>query len=72
MEMEMRGYSFLMGAAALALADFKLPPMIILPEPAPKGKAPLKIMTGRYYPHSSKRQRDRYARQLAAGQIKFA
>lgn len=28
--------------------------------------------TGRIYPHSSTRQRDRYARQIAAGQIRNA
>ena len=32
---------------------------------------PKRRTTGKKYPFSSKRQNDRYARQLAAGQIKF-
>lgn len=33
------------------------------------GKAPFRYRTGITYPHSSDRQRARYARQIAAGQL---
>lgn len=35
-------------------------------------KRPKRRVTGKKYPHSSARQQARYARQIAAGQIKFA
>ena len=35
------------------------------------GKPPFRYRTGVTYPHSSERQRARYARQIAAGQIKL-
>lgn len=34
-------------------------------------KRPHAAKTGKTYPHSSTRQRARYARQIAAGQLKF-
>jgi hypothetical protein len=34
-----------------------------------RGKKPVRIRAGKTYPHSSKRQRARYARQIAAGQL---
>ncbi len=36
------------------------------------GKPPFRYRTGSTYPHSSERQRARYARQIAAGQIKLS
>lgn len=33
---------------------------------------PKRVRTGRAYPHSSTRQRARYARQIAAGQLNIA
>lgn len=52
------------------LAGLSLPPMILLPDPPRRGKRTYRITTGKTYPHSSSRQRARYARQVAAGQIK--
>ena len=34
-------------------------------------RTPHEFKTGKDYPHSSTRQRARYARQVAAGQLKF-
>ena len=39
---------------------------------SPDFKRPKRRVTGKKYPHSSARQQARYARQIAAGQIKFA
>lgn len=39
---------------------------------SPDFKRPKRRRTGKQYQHSSARQQARYARQLAAGQIKFA
>lgn len=61
---------FLASAALAALMAIKVPPAFTLPDFAPRSKS-LKITTGHRYPHSSDRQRSRYARQIEAGQIKM-
>lgn len=67
----MRIYSY--AGAALAMLASQLEAMRYI-EAAPlvaDFNAPKRHRTGRKYPHSSKRQNDRIARQLAAGQISF-
>lgn len=57
--------------AALMHQSTLYPPIFMTPDrngPAPKSN---RIKTGAPYPHSSARQRARYARQIAAGQIKL-
>lgn len=68
----MRGL-FGIGAAIASLMhqSFLDMPIFLKPDwlgPAPKSN---RIRTGAAYPHSSRRQRARYARQLAAGQIRM-
>jgi len=60
--------ALMLGSAAAMMEE--LPPVISLPEPPRRGRRAVKIRTGKTYPHSSTRQRARYARQIAAGQIK--
>lgn len=61
----------LIPAALAALMRADMPFIKVLPEFQWRPVKATRITTGRRYPHSSKRQRSRYARQLAAGQIKF-
>ncbi len=75
-------YSAFLGSAiaALSIGSFAsmgsaaaMPEMpLIAIKPTRKrrgGKPPFSYRTGKTYPHSSERQRARYARQIAAGQL---
>lgn len=44
---------------------------VLPPQRMGPGSKVLRIRTGRSYPHSSTRQRARYARQIAAGQLRM-
>lgn len=62
------GYS----AALMAMAAAQLDALRLISfAPTADFSAPKRRRTGKNYPHSSTRQQARYARQLAAGQIKF-
>jgi hypothetical protein len=45
--------------------------MLIAEKQASWGKPSFRLRSGRTYPHSSTRQRARYARQIAAGQLRM-
>lgn len=57
--------------AANLMSDLKALDIVRFSEPADFAK-PRRRKTGKTYPHSSTRQRARYARQTDAGQIKNA
>lgn len=61
----------LMSTALAALLANPMPSISFLPDHQGRAVKSLRINTGKTYPHSSKRQQCRNARQLAAGQIKF-
>lgn len=58
-------------ALAMAASQIDVVNYISVIEPTADFSQPKRRRTGRTYPHSSKRQNDRIARQLAAGQIQF-
>lgn len=59
--------ALMMGSGSLAASP--MPDIKILPTAQPFTKGTKRMKTGKTYPHSSKRQCARYARQIAAGQI---
>jgi hypothetical protein len=63
------------GAALAAMAFGLHAPLegvgLISSGPSIDFRAPKRRRTGKKYPFSSKRQNDRYARQIAAGQLNF-
>ena len=61
------GYS----AALMAMTNILAPLQHIDLAPVADFRAPKRRRTGKKYPFSSKRQNDRYARQIAAGQLNF-
>ncbi|WP_421778894.1 hypothetical protein [Hoeflea sp.] len=61
----------ILGSVAVAAPAFH--PIKVEPDMrGSRGKPSKRIRTGGRYPHSSTRQRARYARQLAAGQLNIA
>lgn len=61
-------------SGSMAFSGVPIPALQLIPETKPRasrGKPPRRVRTGRKYPHSSSRQQARYARQLAAGQLKI-
>lgn len=65
----LRSYSLMASLLAMPFPGLSSMPIAIQHQTGP-GKKTHRIRTGKTYPHSSKRQRARYARQIAAGQIK--
>jgi hypothetical protein len=64
------GYGATLTALAFGLRNPMDEMRLISTEPA-DFRAPKRRRTGKTYPFSSKRQNDRYARQIAAGKLKF-
>jgi len=68
------GFSSIVALAigSIARGGFTMPPVTMVSTPGQKGSGKAfdwRYGGGRTYPHSSDRQRARYARQIAAGQL---
>ena len=58
------------GSIGVPAVTLDAPIISIRPNRSPRGgKPPFRYRTGKAYPHSCDRQRARYARQMAAGQL---